>query len=343
MLEWARRFYDKKIIAVTGGASFIGSHLTERLVSLGAHVIVADDLSSGRLENLAAVLPRISFLRTNLRDPGAAEAALAGASVVFHLAAAHGGRGYIESRPVECLGNMALDHRVFSAAVNANVNKIIFASSACVYPVQLQASAAERFLLKEIDAGFAEPGKAYADGAYGWAKLMSEFQLQAFHRQYGISGVACRLFSAYGERENESHAVIALIEKTLERMDPFPIWGTGEQTRNFTYVQDIVQGLVLAGAKLDGFACVNVGTERHTTIRELLDLIFKLKDWRPCEIAPDLTKPTGVSSRASNNALSRQLLNWEATFPLELGVARTLRWIENSRTKKKFDRQENFL
>ena len=142
--------------------------------------------------------------------------------------------------------------------------KIVFASSACVYPTNLQSDKDSRFLLREADANFEEPGKAFADGEYGWAKLMGELQLRAFCKQFGLSGIVCRIFTAYGERENESHAVIALIAKAAARLDPFPIWGDGLQTRNFTYVQDTVTGMALAGATLNGFDVVNIGSVSTT-------------------------------------------------------------------------------
>ena len=156
-------------------------------------------------------------------------------------------------------------------------------------------------LLKESDANFDDSGKAFADGEYGWAKLMGELQLQAFCKQKGISGVACRIFTAYGERENESHAVIALIAKAAARLDPFPIWGDGLQTRNFTYVQDTVTGLALSGAVLENFEVINVGADTHQPIiLELLEEIFGFVVWRPKTIERQLDKPVGVKSRAAD-------------------------------------------
>ena len=242
------RAYAGRRILVTGGASFIGSHLSELLVQSGGKVTVADDLSSGKRGNLDAIASNIDFLKGDLRCPDFAAAALGGQEVLFHLAASHGGRGYIDTHPIECINNMLLDHVVFAAAADAGVRKIVLASSACVYPTNLQADENSRLLLQESDANFEDPGKAFPDGEYGWAKLMGELQLRAFCKQKGISGVACRIFTAYGERENESHAVIALIAKAVARLDPFPIWGDGLQTRNFTYVKDTVTGIALGGA-----------------------------------------------------------------------------------------------
>lgn len=315
-----------KNIAVTGGASFIGSHLVELLVKAGASVTVVDDLSSGRKEHVAAVLKNIKFHQGDLRNQEFAEKVLRGNDIVFHLAAQHGGRGYIETHPVECMNNMLLDHVVYAAAVKGGATNIISASSACVYPTTLQASATKRLLLAEKDANFEEPGKAFSDGEYGWAKLMSELQLRAFHKQYGINATACRIFTAYGERENESHAVVALIAKAAARMDPFPIWGDGLQTRNFTYVQDTIMGMALAACNLTGFSVINVGSSKHHTILELIEEIFKYVNWRPKDILKQLDKPVGVLSRASDNTKCLELLDWEPSYSLAHGVGATTKW-----------------
>ena len=331
-----RDYYVGRPVLVTGGASFIGSHLVELLVAAGAIVRVADDLSSGRLDHLATVRSGIRFDRGDLRDPAFARDSVAGSSVVFHLAAAHGGRGYIDSHPVECLNNISLDHSVFSAAADAGVQKVVFASSACVYPTQLQASDRDRQLLRETDAGFDE-GATNPDGEYGWAKLTGELQLRAFHRQHGMSGVACRIFTSYGERENETHAVIALIAKAVARLDPFPIWGNGLQTRNFTYVHDTAMGLALAGAHLDGFTTLNVGSPRHHTILELVEQIFEYVGWRPEQIAYELDRPVGVRSRAADVTRCEALLGWSPIVSLDQGVARSIDWYAHDATPRTGD------
>jgi UDP-glucose 4-epimerase len=318
--------YKNRKVAVTGGASFIGSHLVELLVGSGASVTVVDDLSSGSLGHLASVRDSISFVQGDLRDAAFAQKSLNGNDIVFHLAAQHGGRGYIETHPVECMNNMLLDHIVYAAAAEGGASKIAFASSACVYPTNLQASSSSRLLLRETDANFEEPGKAFSDGEYGWAKLMGELQLRAFCKQYGVDGVACRIFTAYGERENESHAVVALIAKAVARMDPYPIWGDGLQTRNFTYVLDTVMGMALAAGTLTGFQTINVGSSHHHTILDLIESIFTHTGWRPSTIKKELDKPVGVLSRAADNSKCRELLGWEPSYTLVDGVGRTIDW-----------------
>lgn len=317
--------YSGESVLVTGGASFIGSHLVELLVAQGARVTVADDFSSGSTRNLKNVADGIKILAGDLRDSAFTARAVSGVETIFHLAALHGGRGYIDSHPVECTNNMLLDHVVFSSAVEAGVRRLVHASSACVYPVDLQASDSRRILLREEDANFYQRGKAFADGEYGWAKLMGELQLQAFHKQYGVDAIAARIFTAYGERENESHAVIALIAKAVARLDPYPVWGDGKQTRNFTYVRDTVRGLALAG-RLTGCQVLNIGSRQHSTILELLDVIFDHLDWRPSEVKLQLDQPVGVRSRASDNTRIRALTSWEPETSLCEGIPPTVDW-----------------
>lgn len=318
--------YDGSGVLITGGASFIGSHLTELLVKSGARVTVIDDLSSGNIGNLGHVLSDVEFVEGDVRREGLVGRFAAGKDYTFHLAAAHGGRGYIDSHPVDCCGNMVIDNVVFTEAAQAGVQTIVHASSACVYPTNLQDKSTSRYLLQEADCNFEEPGKAFADGEYGWAKLMGELQLRAIHKEYGINAIAGRIFTAYGERENESHAVVALIAKAQARLDPFPVWGDGTQTRNFTYVQDTVKGLALAGSKLTGFDVINIGTEQHWTVNQLMETIFDSAGWSPGTIDRQLDKPVGVKARAADCSKSRAELGWAPGTPLKYGVTRTLNW-----------------
>jgi len=328
------RAYAGRSVLVTGGASFIGSHLVERLVDYGADVVVVDDFSSGRREHLAN-LGDHRIVELDLADRAATLAELPACELVFHLAAVHGGRGFIEGFPDQILVNLAIDNAVYEACRRAGTRRVVYASSACVYPTVLQASADDCPLLAESQAGFDRPGDAFAEGAYGWCKLMGEFQLDQIARSAGFTGAAARIFSAYGERENETHAVIALIAKVLLRLDPFPVWGTGDQVRNFTYVADTVTGLLLLGALEDTvpFRAVNIGSSSHCTILEFLDLLFALASWRPQEIQPEPRRAVGVASRASDNTLVRSLFDWEPSTSLEAGLRRTLSWYVDRRDR----------
>lgn len=196
------RWSGKKVL-VTGGASFLGSHLVDRLVQLNANVCVADDFSSGKMENLRKSIDHIEVSKGDLRDRCFAESVIKGVDLIFHLAASHGGRGYIDTHPAECCSNMILDGIVFETAFKAGIDRICFASSACVYPTNLQTKNAARrvLLLKEEMANPFSKGNALADGEYGWAKLMGEMTLRAYHNEYGTKCSSCRIFTAYGERK----------------------------------------------------------------------------------------------------------------------------------------------
>jgi nucleoside-diphosphate-sugar epimerase len=323
--DWASSYRGRSVL-ITGGASFIGCHLSERLIAAGAAVRVADDLSSGRHENLADLLADLEFLKGDLRDPVVAKRALAGQELVFHLAAIHGGRGFVDTHGFECLGNTALDNIVFTAAAAAGVRRIVFASSACVYPTYLQGEAGADYLLNEEDTNFVEPGKVFPDGDYGWAKLIGELQLRALERDRGTEGVACRLFSVYGDGQGVSHSVTALIAKALAREDPLVVWGSGRQTRNLTHIDDAVRGLIGAGAAPATAKTVNIGSEEHISVERLCESILELLKWRPSAIEYDLTKPVGVVHRAADARKARELFGWEPEVPLGEGLQRTIEW-----------------
>ncbi len=328
--------WDGTQVLVTGGASFIGSHLVDSLLQKGAIITVADDFSSGRLENLGYHLKprtqsswdgrRLAVRQGDLKDQGFTKSVLEDIEVVFHLAASHGGRGYIETHPAECCSNMAVDQIVFEQASQAGVDRICYASSACVYPVYLQQEKESDYLLKEEDADPFVRDHAFADLEYGWAKLMGEMALRAYHRDFGMKTCSVRIFTVYGPRENETHSIIALIAKTFIKMDPFIIWGTGLQSRNFTYVQDTVDALIRAAERIEDGSAVNAGRDDRVSISEAAQLIFKIMGWRPHRILYDESKPVGVTSRAADLARAREVLGWEPLVSYEQGFARTVDW-----------------
>lgn len=317
-------------VLVTGGASFIGSHLVEDLVAEGADVRVADDFSSGETENLAAVEDDIDVVSGNLKHWEFADEATEAIDAVFHLAADHGGRGYISQYPANCATNMALDNVVYETAAKNGVDRICFASSACTYPTDIQQ---ERRRLREDMVSFDERGGAYADEVYGWAKLMGERSLQAYDEQYDIDTSAVRIFTAYGPRENETHAIVAFMAKAYAGQDPFRIWGDGEQTRNFTYVKDITRALRLAAENITDGTPVNAGIGRYVTMNEAVDIIFDYLDWEPDEIDYMTDKPQGVRHRAADTTRAEELLGWEPQYTVEEGIENTLDWYVEARDR----------
>jgi len=323
-------------VLVTGGASFIGSHLVDELVKLGAEVTVVDNLSSGRLENLSESIDKIRFVRMDLEYCNVSELIelFKDIDIVFHLAAVHGGRGYIDSHPADVCSNLAIDHRVFESAWRAGVEKVVFTSSACVYPPSLQSKYDSDHLLKESDCDPRDLSRPLsADLEYGWAKLMGEIQLNAFIKQYGLKGCILRYSSVYGPRENETHAIMALIYKAFERMNPFVIWGTGEEARDFTYVSDIVRGTILAAERISDGTPINLGGGRRYKLKEVASIIFDIMDFHP-KVVFDASKPIGVVSRALDISRARELLGWEPKVSLREGLKRTIDWYVRTHTPK---------
>jgi nucleoside-diphosphate-sugar epimerase len=337
--------WKNRKVLVAGGVSFISSHLVDSLLAKGAVVKVADDFSSGKLDNLEYPLKEISsnvwksgdlsVFKGDLKERTFTRSVMKDVDTVFHLAALHGGRGYIDTHPAQCCTNMILDQLVFEEARRAGVDRVCFASSACVYPSYLQEETGSSYLLREEDADPFVRDRAFADLEYGWAKLMGEMALRAYHRQYGIKTSALRIFTAYGPRENETHAIIALIAKAFVKMDPFSIWGTGEQDRNFTYVQDIVDAMILAVEKIEDGSPVNAGRDDRITINHAAELVFNIVGWRPRRVQHDLSKPQGVASRAADLTKARRVLGWEPKVSYAEGFKKTVEWYFAHNDEKK--------
>ena len=330
-------------VLVTGGASFISSHLVDELVLRGAKVTVVDDLSNGRKENLEKSWNKIKFIQQDLEyiKNNEIKNIFKGNEIVFHFAADHGGRGYIDAHPADVCSNFAIDHHVFDACNNTDVEKVIFSSSACVYPTKLQNEIGSSYKLKESDS---DPenldGYLSADVEYGWAKLMSEIQMKSFNKQYGLKGCPVRFVTAYGPREDTTHAIIALIYKAVEKMDPFEIWGNGNQERDFTYVEDIVYGSILAAEKISDMTPINLGTGVRYKMIDVVNMICEILQWTPKEFKFDTSKPTGALSRSLDNSLAKKLLGWEPKFSLKDGLVETIQWfVENHRIEGKVNQE----
>ncbi len=308
---------------VTGGASFIGSHLVDALVQRGAQVRVVDDLSSGRLDNIRTHVEsgRVAFTSGDLNAPDVVDQAVRGIEVVFHLAADHGGRGYVDLHQVACSTNLVLDGLVFAACRKAGVAKIVYASSGCVYPNHLQTNPGEILYLTEDMVG-----PPYdADNLYGWAKLMGEMTLHAYAAETGMKSACCRYFTVYGDRGHENHAVIAMIARAFVRENPYVVWGTGGQIRNWTHVSDIVSGTVLAAEKIDDGTAVNLGTMERTRVIDAAREVLRYTDHEAeIELHPEM--PTGPLNRVADNTLARTLLGWEPQVKFMDGLHRTIDW-----------------
>ena len=322
--------WTKQRVLVTGGASFIGSHLVKSLVEAGARVRAVDDLSAGRMENIQHLVGEgpVEFVQADLREPGVARDATAGIDVVFHLAADHGGRGYVDLHQAGPATNFLLDGIVFWEALKAGVDKVVFASSGCVYPNNMQDDVnAEIYLTEDV---VRQPH--YADNLYGWAKLMAELTLRAYSAERGLKTVSLRYFTVYGPRAKEDHAVMAMIARAFIGQNPFEVWGNGQQVRNWTFIDDIVRGTILAAEKIDDGTAINLGTmERIRVIDAVREILCYTNQKAEVKFLPNM--PTGPMNRVADNRLARELLGWEPQVAFAEGVRRTIDWYFGSKDR----------
>ena len=249
-----------------------------------------------------------------------------GINYLFHLAAIHGGRGYVDLHNVECSMNLVLDGQLFREALKANVEKVIFASSGCVYPNYLQSDPEKELYLTEEMVG-----PPYdADNMYGWAKLMGEFTLRHYAQKGLLKAASCRYFTVYGPRGKEDHAVIAMIGRAFIQQSPFEVWGTGEQIRNWTYIDDIVEGTILAAECIDDGTAINLGTMERIRVADAAVMILRhMEGAVPLKFLPDM--PTGPYNRVASNHLAKKLVNWEPRVPFRQGIEHTIDWYVKNR------------
>lgn len=311
-------FKNEKVL-VTGGAGFIGSNLARRLVSLGATVTIADNLSTGKPSNIEDIKRKVLFLKGDLRDLQTAVKASSGRKYIFHLAADMGGMGYIHNNQALLSHNLRLDLNMLAAArANVDLETFLYGSSACIYPEYKQNTTWVK-PLKETDAFPAQP-----DTEYGWEKLTGErlfkelpVRLPRFHNVFGP-------YSSFDER---GKAPMHLIVKAIKHPNPpFEIWGDGKQTRSFLYVDDCVDALI----KLmeSGYQePINIGSDRLISINELAQIIIRIsgKDIVPRHV---YNKPQGVRGRNADITLAKKVLGWEPKISLEEGLLRTYKWAE---------------
>jgi len=256
-----------------------------------------------------------------LREPGVTRKALQDVRVVFHLAADHGGRGYVDMHQAGPASNLYLDGLIFWESLKAGVEKVVFASSGCVYPNFMQVDPTKELYLTE---DLVQPPYD-SDNMYGWAKLMGELTLKAYHREWGLKAASCRYFTVYGPRAKENHAVIALIAKAFVRQEPFEVWGNGEQIRNWTYVSEIVEGTILAAEHIDDGTAVNLGTMERIRVLDAVKMVMDLSKHQ-ASIVHLTDMPTGPVNRVADNSLAKKLLGWEPQVRFKEGLKRTYDW-----------------
>jgi GDP-L-fucose synthase len=301
----------QKRIVVTGGAGFLGSFVVEKLRARGAREIVVPRSRDYDLVDGAAIRRLLREARPDL---------------VIHLAARVGGIGANRENPGRFFyDNLMMGVQLVEESRQAGVAKLVLVGTICAYPKHARVPFSE----DDLWNGYPEETNA----PYGLAKKMLLVQAQAYRQQYGTNAVVLFPVNLYGPRDNfdlnSSHVIPALIRKVDVAMqqgrDEVEIWGDGTPTREFLYVEDCAEGIVLAAERYDGADAVNLGNGREISIRDLAALVGRQMDYRG-RFVFDPTKPNGQPRRCLDVRRARQRFGFEARVSLEEGLTRTIQW-----------------
>jgi GDP-D-mannose 3',5'-epimerase len=311
-------------VVIAGGGGFIGGHLAGRMIEQGRSVRCVDTKPfsewhqlHGNAENVQADVSLLDNARS----------AVDGAEQVYMLAADMGGMGFIENNKAACMLSVLTSTHMLQAAHEAGVGRYFYSSSACVYAAEHQTSTAVT-ALREEDAYPAQP-----EDGYGWEKLFSERMCRHFEEDFGFTTRVARYHNVYGPsgtwdggREKAPAAICRKVAVAALTGDTrIDIWGDGEQTRSFMYIDDCTKGtqMIMEGDSSDP---VNLGSSELVSINQLVDIVEEIAGVR-CERTHDLSAPQGVRGRNSDNTLIHKIYGWEPSISLATGLEKTYQWI----------------
>ncbi len=301
---------------VTGGAGFIGSHTVEELVRRGHEVVVLDDQSAGKQENLAGVVGKIEFIRGSITDSGLARRACQGADYVVHLAARTSVPGSVENPLDTNEVNVEGALSVLLAARDARVRRVVYAASCAAYGESVSVPTNEDAQLSPISP-------------YGVSKLVGELYARAFGRVYGIENVSLRYFNVFGPRQDASSPYSGVLSRFITALlkgEAPVVFGDGEQTRDFVYVENVVQANLRACEAAEASGQVfNVGSGERITLNQTLKLLEKLSG-KPTRPRYDPPRAGDIRDSQADVTRARKVLGYEPRVGFEEGLRRTWEW-----------------
>lgn len=326
-------WYSGKSILVTGGAGFIGSWFVEALARLGAKVYVVDNLWRGSLENFKKydssswISDSEQFLLGDLREyPVALSACLkAKPDIVFHLADIVAGIDFVfANEPFLYRANVLINTNMYTAIEEAGIKNLVYLGTACSYPKGLQEKPGGVPLV-ESQVYPADP-----ESAYGWSKLLGEYEAELLARYANLNVGILRLHNVYGPRailsKKRSQVIPSLIRKAIRHPEEeFVVWGSGRQARDFVFVGDVIDAMLRLPLKGMGMGPIQIGTAKETTVAELASIIVNIAG-KPIDITFDTSKPEGDGGRSGNYDKAKKILGWDVFTPLRSGLEQTYLW-----------------
>ncbi len=325
-------------ILVCGAGGFIGGHLTKHLLSKG-HKLTCADVKP--LDKWYQLVPENKNYSLDLRSISNTDKLTKDIDYVFNMACNMGGMGFIENNKAECMLSVLINSNLCWSSVKNKVQKYFFSSSACVYNASKQK---ETFIkgLREEDAYPADP-----EDGYGWEKLFSERMCRHFYEDFKLETRVVRYHNIYGPygtydggREKAPAAICRKVIESIEKKsDTIDVWGDGEQTRSFLYIDDCIEGTMKVFDS-DYQEVFNVGSEEQVSINQLINKVENISNYK-VKKNHQLEKPKGVRGRNSDNTKILTKLNWKPKFSLEEGLKETYNWIIED--KKKNGSKSNFI
>jgi nucleoside-diphosphate-sugar epimerase len=284
---------------ISGGCGFVGRHLARKLWTLGYRVTLVDNLSTGREPEAWPShlrIPGVTFHHMDFRSY--MRHATPDFDLVCHLAAVVGGRMVIDGDPLAVASDLAIDADLFNWVVGpVRPRKLLYFSSSAAYPIALQSREANQPLSEDLISFGASMG--VPDMTYGWAKLTGEFLAQFAARQYGLDVVIYRPFSGYGEDQDFSYPFPSIVRRVAEKEPSIVVWGSGEQRRDFIYIDDAITAVLASMDQLTPGEALNLGSGRGTSFRELAELTCAVLGHK-APVLNDPSRPEGVFARVGD-------------------------------------------